>query len=314
MKQRIYSSIIIVAIMLVAFISRIFTPYVFDLFIGVTGIIACVEMARCYERARKFSNIIIIGTIVPLYFIAIIITMITKGSVLMLLLNLAIIIVLLFILGFLGNLIFQKNTKAEMEKRAVEGKVVTYSFEKSINTLMISIYPSLLIAIQFIINHLNDFAFTADIPMIFVMFALLLIYTVTVCTDTFAFIVGCSLKGPKLCPLISPKKTISGAIGGLVFGTLGGVLLCVIFYNASDVFFNFISTTYLNTWHILLVSVIASIATQCGDLLASYIKRRSRIKDYGTLFPGHGGVMDRIDGLVFSGLVVGIALLIALNL
>lgn len=110
-------------------------------------------------------------------------------------------------------------------------------------------------------------------------------------TDTGAFFAGRFFRGAKLSPGISPGKTWSGAIGGLVIGTLTGVL-----------FWAFMTTSPL--WIGFLLAAATSFAGQLGDLSESWLKRRFRIKDSGDLIPGHGGLMDRLDSLSFGALFV----------
>ncbi len=116
-------------------------------------------------------------------------------------------------------------------------------------------------------------------------------------TDTLAYFTGRALGGPKLWPRVSPKKTWSGAIGGLV----GGVAIACIILFASGV---------APKWQHVAISVALSALTQLGDLFESSIKRRYGAKDAGTLIPGHGGVMDRLDGFIFAVIfeaIVGVA-------
>ena len=112
-------------------------------------------------------------------------------------------------------------------------------------------------------------------------------------TDVFAFFAGSFLGKHKLCPKISPKKTVEGAIGGV----LGCVLASLILY---AVFVNFVwETESANYIAVALMSVFLSIISMCGDLTASVIKRNFEIKDFGKLIPGHGGVLDRFDSIIF---------------
>ncbi len=106
-------------------------------------------------------------------------------------------------------------------------------------------------------------------------------------TDTCAYFTGRSLGGPKLWPRVSPKKTWSGAIGGLVGGAALGLAVLVAF------------GVGLGLRHVLL-SLVFSVATQAGDLFESALKRRYDVKDAGAIIPGHGGVMDRLDGFIFA--------------
>ncbi len=121
-------------------------------------------------------------------------------------------------------------------------------------------------------------------------------------TDIAAFFTGRRLGGPKLMPRFSPKKTWSGAIGGALAGTLGGYAVWSLSPPAQAV---------MGAGLVLIVSVLASIASQAGDLFESAIKRRFGAKDSSRLIPGHGGFLDRLDGywavLVLAGLALAIA-------
>lgn len=123
--------------------------------------------------------------------------------------------------------------------------------------------------------------------------ALLTVFVVSPCADTFAYLVGSMLKGPKLCPNVSPKKTISGAIGGVVGGAIGTLAIYFIYGVA-------LSNPVPPVWFMITVGLLTAVLTELGDLVESIIKRKAGIKDMGRLLPGHGGVMDRIDGMLFA--------------
>jgi phosphatidate cytidylyltransferase len=114
--------------------------------------------------------------------------------------------------------------------------------------------------------------------------AILWLFAVVWGTDTAAFFVGRALRGPKLWPAISPGKTWSGAIGGALIGTLAGLLVAAL------------SGVAPRLWPVALAGLAASVAAQAGDLFESSVKRRAGVKDSGWLIPGHGGLMDRLDG------------------
>ena len=106
-------------------------------------------------------------------------------------------------------------------------------------------------------------------------------------TDIFAYLAGRAFGKHKLCPTISPKKTIEGAIGGIV----GSVILCGLFG------WFFIPARFLD---FIIIGIIGSVIAQLGDLTASVMKRKLDIKDWGTMIPGHGGVLDRVDSILFT--------------
>jgi len=115
-------------------------------------------------------------------------------------------------------------------------------------------------------------------------------------SDTFAFLVGSRIGRTKLAPEISPNKTVEGSIGG-IFGVLAAFVVLTLIANRH--FGLNMSVAY---W--ILVGSAASIAGQFGDLIASAIKRFCKIKDFGNLMPGHGGVLDRFDSLMFVAPIV----------
>lgn len=110
-------------------------------------------------------------------------------------------------------------------------------------------------------------------------------------TDIMAYFTGYAFGKRKLCPSISPKKTIEGSVGG----TLGSIILCGIFG------FFFARTLLI---HCLIIGLLGGVISQFGDLTASVFKRKMGIKDYGNLIPGHGGILDRFDSVLFTGPLV----------
>lgn len=110
-------------------------------------------------------------------------------------------------------------------------------------------------------------------------------------TDTCAYFSGFFFGKHKLAPEISPKKTVEGSVGGIL-----GVILILVAY--AQVAGNIMNVS-VNTSSAVLVGLISGIVSQFGDLCASIIKREHNIKDFGNIMPGHGGVMDRFDSLLF---------------
>lgn len=114
-----------------------------------------------------------------------------------------------------------------------------------------------------------------------------IVFIAAFATDTFAYFSGVLLGKHKLCPTISPKKTIEGSIGGITG--------CFIAINIFCLYFKIDSILKVS-----ILSIVLSIMSQMGDLTASKIKRTANIKDYGNLMPGHGGVLDRFDSILFT--------------
>jgi phosphatidate cytidylyltransferase len=126
----------------------------------------------------------------------------------------------------------------------------------------------------------------------------LLLFVVTWFADIFAYVTGSLLKGPKLWPRISPNKTWSGFVGGLAAATIGAVVVAWLAH---------LKVIWLVA---ALIGLLGGLATMAGDLWESMLKRRFGVKDSGDLIPGHGGLLDRVDGLMFAAIVIAVVRLI----
>ena len=149
-------------------------------------------------------------------------------------------------------------------------------------------------------NAMNKNKFNKIFGFIYLLFAFytfyhlstelfLLIYVILICisTDIGGYIFGKIFKGPKITK-ISPKKTYAGSIGGY--------LLSLVFLSLIS---NYVDNLD-NSFKFLLLTVILSTVSQVGDIIISYFKRKAGVKNTGSLIPGHGGLLDRIDGMIFA--------------
>lgn len=168
------------------------------------------------------------------------------------------------------------------------------------------VYPMLFVSVFIAINHSAGN-----------LLGILLILFIALLSDAFALFAGMLFGRKKLCPEISPKKTIAGAYGAYVGGFIGATAVLLMF----DIFrlfdnWNNIGITHLSSsvWIsallYFLLAVICTTSSIAGDLVASWIKRQVGLKDYGRIFPGHGGVMDRLDSIIFTMPVVYVFFLI----
>ncbi len=153
--------------------------------------------------------------------------------------------------------------------------------------------------INFFLLYLSIFSFFIFILMNFYQSKILIFLTLVGCiaSDAGGYFIGKTLKGPKLTK-ISPNKTISGAIGSIIFTILSISFISIIFFK------NF-------SLKILIISVVISLSCQIGDLFFSLIKRKAKLKDTGNFLPGHGGVLDRLDGILI-GVPVGLIIFLIL--
>jgi phosphatidate cytidylyltransferase len=135
----------------------------------------------------------------------------------------------------------------------------------------------------------------------------LMLLLVTWAADIGAFAVGSALKGPKLWPRFSPNKTWSGFIGGLCCAAAMGVLVALPSALGIHLPRDLMPTFQLNLWAAGFIGLAVGLATMAGDLWESALKRRFGVKDSGDLIPGHGGLLDRVDGLMFAVVAMAIA-------
>lgn len=119
---------------------------------------------------------------------------------------------------------------------------------------------------------------------------IVLLFAIVWTTDVFAYFAGRALGGPKLLPVVSPKKTWSGAVVGVIGAALAALFVASLFGP-------------FNTRAIIIIAIVLSVVSQCGDLFESWVKRQFGAKDSSHLIPGHGGVMDRLDGFWAAALV-----------
>ena len=269
----------------------------FDAFALMITMGAVIEMAL----ASKFSNKKVDRIVIGLYPIGLAcIFIFTKGETSLLLV--VGLILLMFLVLMTKELIVNSIKRKSGEEKLSQEEMNKIILNETKNTVEILIYPTTLLGFLFGINHLG-----LNIGYV----GIILTFMITMFTDVFAYFFGSMLKGPKMAPEISPKKSISG----MIFGALGGILgagLGYLFFAHLGYFgdvFNIVNSTYVILAFVAL-GVIGTFLTQFGDLVASAYKRKVGIKDFGSIFPGHGGFMDRVDGLMFTGTLVYIVLAI----
>jgi len=175
--------------------------------------------------------------------------------------------------------------------------IVLFRRDPELNDLCMSVLPLLavvlpglsLVALSLVEQHAVE------------VILLTITYAVPLLGDTVALFVGSAIGGPKLCPAVSPKKTIAGSLGGLA----GSIAAAMLVYAASLVFCNAATLAKLPLWwHYLLLGLAGGVVGQVGDLFASLVKRHCEIKDYSNLFPGHGGMLDRLDSVLLMAVMM----------
>lgn len=267
MKQRIITAVVAICILIPVLIFS--DTFVFPLGIALCSLIAVFEMARCIGMQKAYA------LTVPLYLIA-------------------------AVAPFMVRYIGEPNTdearflllKCVM---AISLAVLLYFF--AVMTFTHGKYKVADVCILFATAFYILLGFNGIVVMRIHRYqghlAYLTIFLGAWITDTFAYFCGILLgRGGKhkLIPDVSPKKTVEGSIGGIVF--------CVLTMIGFGIACNFFLDVEASIWIFALGGLIASVVSQVGDLLMSVVKRTYGIKDYGKIFPGHGGMLDRFDSIL----------------
>lgn len=220
-------------------------------------------------------------------------------------------VLLLGVMAVLIEFTFRPSKDVKQEELTEKALKDGCNLNDLLVNVFILIYPTLFMAMAWGLSYKYYAVFT-----IFMAIAL------PCGCDCFAYWFGSLIKGKKLCPTISPKKTISGAVGGLV----GGMAVAIIFWTIFEYFsvvnvapsgqvYQPVIAHTVDGWEwksaliFLAIGLVGAVVGQLGDLAASRIKRAIGVKDYGKIFPGHGGVMDRLDSITFSLVIMSIAML-----
>ena len=283
MKQRLITGTFIVLATVLAIVAK-FLPlgigdYIFDIFALIIAIIASFEMTSIMEKMGKNTNKFM-ATMFPVFNYAILLASIKLVKFYWL----VILEVLALIVYFIAILLIEAITNREGFKSIIK---------TCLNSILSCLYPAFMFCTILLINHSSVYVGVEHFSTAF----LIMIFAITYFTDTFAYLVGRTLKGPKLAPKISPNKTISGSIGGLL-GGVGASMLVYLLISKTG-WCSILEICSLSWWHFMLLGAVSSVLGQCGDLFESALKRKAGIKDSGNLFPGHGGMLDRYDALTF---------------
>ena len=181
-----------------------------------------------------------------------------------------------------------------MTNIVIKGKV---AFDSMMATVFPMLYPGLFFSL---IIPLQDL----DTRLASTM-ALILTFFIASVNDTFAMFIGLRFGRHRLSPEISPKKSVEGSIAGLVASVLFAMLVPWLTFRmasvAPGIAADLAASHYPPIWSFGLLGLIAGGLSQVGDLVASLVKRHCGIKDFGAIFPGHGGMLDRMDGILFCG-------------
>ena len=320
MKKRIYSAVLIVLVLALMFVLKVYvSDYFFDIFFCALACVCAYEMSKLLSRiglynfqwiATGFPVLIFAGNLIGVHFLS-------KSTNLYWFLWTILIDVAFMAVGFLVCYLVCLCRKRhvifnEMSVRKVNNiSIFSFSLKKALHTLITFVYPTFILLFFILLNHLDALPLSklTGVDANVSLFVILTTLLIPIFTDTFAMLTGSVIGGKKLCPKLSPNKTIAGAVGGSLFCVLFGACVYLIF-NSVTAYQPF--TANFPIWAYLIMVLIGSVVAQCGDLFESMLKRRAGVKDSGKFLPGHGGCLDRLDSHIFMAPYVFLAFLIAL--
>ena len=307
MKNRVLTSIAIVLTLTLLFVLKVLvSSYFFDVLFVIIALIASFETSRLFTKMGKYNYMMLSIAFVLVLGLSNLLGIIYENSIglsFVLLIDFGL-IVLAFAGAFAYGLITYNKSRNEMKIRKLDKRtsLTKFAFTKALNTAVTFIYPSFILLLLMFINHLDSFTLTFATATKFggylSLTALLFVFLIPIFTDTFAYLVGGVIGGKKLAPKVSPLKTISGAIGGVFFCVLYSVAVYFVLNSITPIYLAYHEANF-TIWHVLILSFLGSIVAQLGDLFESLLKRMASVKDSGKIFPGHGGMLDRIDSYLF---------------
>ena len=304
MKERVLTALAIVLVVASVLLTKIIvgTSIVFDVLIVLLAVASGFEMSKILKNQGKNNNKILIMAFPVILFALLYTLMALHMSILVLGFSVLGLIALFLALGFVWAQVASASTENEMREGKIRTSKSAFAISKAFNTIGGCLYPTFLIMLFMPINHIADFGylFGGEVAELTALSALMLglCFAIPFICDTFAYLIGKAIGGKKLCPKISPKKTISGAIGGVLSTVL---LVCVIYLILASIpaLQPTLALFGLNWWVVAIVAFVGAILCTIGDLFESFLKRKAGMKDSGDILPGHGGILDRLDGMIF---------------
>lgn len=311
-RQKCIMAVVLVLILAAFVMLQIVNSYTFDVFIGLISTFAAVEISALLTKMGRPNYKWVVIAYPVLLFITFIIMLLLGLEATHLFVAGIVIMAFLFLASFLVSITLLKKDVENDGFRVTTGmKVSQFAFYKSTNTLFGLYYPTFLFMFLYFINHITTIGFNT-VSLYYSEYnigimGIILSIGIACFSDTFANIFGRMIKGPKLCPKISPNKTISG----FCFGLLGGAVASVVTFFVFNAIFAG-ALAHIGFWRFLIVGIFGSAIASAGDLLESYIKRRANVKDASNILKSHGGILDRFDSIALTIPFVFICLLLML--
>ena len=299
MLKRTLTGLVILILLAGGLALRLVSPWFFDAFILILTYACIIEMFMAYKVAnRKFFK-------VPLFLLPVGLMFIFKWTTRPFMWLIAAFLGLFLICMLSELIIYASRRKHENQEVNTKESVSRPLLDLTKTTMTVAVYPTLILSALF---GINNFGLNTGFV------GLIMTFAVSMFTDVFAYLFGVMFgqkgKSHRLAPEISPKKSVVGFVFGIVGGLIAGGVGYVLFvYLGWFGAFSGVGKGAAIAFFAVL-GAVGALLTQMGDLVASAFKREVGLKDFGNIFPGHGGFMDRCDGQMFTAALVYCLMLI----
>ena len=314
MKKRVVVGLILFAALAAAFAFRLIETYglyIFDLFVGAICIFCAIEASNLLSKCGKPTCQIAAGLYPSFMFAGHMFYFIFSLDIYVYIIIQLSILLAAFLIVFISYLFINPKQVVLYKKHNI-GRLKKALLISS-KTFLTFIYPTFMLLSLMVLNRIDEFGggnislFGGNLGWVLLAAA----FMIPIFSDTFAMLGGMAFKGPKLCKKISPNKTISGSVTSILATSLlmGGYYYLLTAFTKIDAA---LSACGLSFWAFAVLGFFGSIVCQAGDLFESKLKRRANVKDSGSVFPGHGGFLDRLDSHIFNAPFVLIFAILAI--
>ncbi len=315
-KLRIISGLIIVAVLIGIFCLRMLSEYVFDLLIGIVAIFGAFEVENLLHKMDRPTWTMGVGLFPIICFVSLILTIQSDLNFYYYILFTFAALAFMFLVLLLLPVMFTKWGNKCRVKDEYASSLKYYAFVKALNTVFVCLWPVFLMSFAFLINHFNGIG--TPIAQIYTntdhvdigLLGLIMMIATSVFADVCAMLAGRFIGGPKISlTKLGPGKSWIGLFAGILGAMIGACVVFAIFNSIES--YNIMFTNHgISFGSFLLGGFFCGIFTMLGDIFSSFFKRKAVVKDFSNLIPGHGGVMDRCNGLTLNAVMVFIVLMI----
>ncbi len=314
MKKRVVVGLILIVALVAAFAFRLIETYglyIFDLFIGAICIFCAIEASNLLSKCGKPPCQIAAGLYPSFMFAGHMFYFIFSLDIYVYIIIQLSILLAAFLIVFISYLFINPKQVVLYKKHNI-GRLKKALLISS-KTFLTFIYPTFMLLSLMVLNRIDEFGggnislFGGNLGWVLLSAA----FMIPIFSDTFAMLGGIVFKGPKLCKKISPNKTISGSVTSILATSLlmGGYYYLLTAFTKIDAA---LSACGLSFWAFVVLGFFGSVVCQAGDLFESKLKRCAAVKDSGSVFPGHGGFLDRLDSHIFNAPFVLIFAILAI--